>query len=173
MNIDSTLHQNNLKLLLRLVIDGNVLTALEGKTLTRWSQRIMRDWIDLCPTDEDKITFWKSIILLEKFMEDIGEGASGSGNMSHIVYNTIEKLGLDSEYLINWVLRNKSTNKYTPFGNCALSAVQNYDGYLQYFQEEKQQKAQKMRDVENQAELKKQKKLKKAQAHKERVEKFS
>jgi hypothetical protein len=31
----------------------------------------------------------------------------------------------------------------------------------------------KMREVENQAELKKQRKLKKAQAHKERVEKFS
>ena len=86
-------------------------------------------WEKYFPTNEEKISLLKGLILLEKFLP--GYKSSVAANI--LVFREIQRLGLDTPQLLDWIFKNRSDNDYTPFGWTGYSHFKNYEDYAKEF----------------------------------------
>ena len=99
----------------------------DGRNLFLFSQigpNIGEIWDRAFPSDDEKILSFKGIVLLEKIDEENGGVSTGSTTVTAYICRRIIELGLDSDELMDFVLSNKSTNPWTPFGG--FSHVKSY-----------------------------------------------
>jgi len=86
-------------------------------------------WEKYFPTNEEKISLLKGLILLEKFLP--GYKSSVAANI--LVFREIQRLGLDTPQLLDWIFKNRSDNDYTPFGWTGYSHFKNYEDYAKEY----------------------------------------
>ena len=126
-------------------------------------------WDKTFPTNDSKILSFKGAVLLETLDELNGGISTGSTTVTAYICQRIIALGLDTDELMNFVLSNKSSNPYTPFGQRAAS---NFTDYQQFKDFEKNEKLRKFRHAEEllqSAEKKKLLKKKRSQEHKNKL----
>ena len=124
-----------------------------------------KDWESKFPTDNEKITLLKGLILLERRYDHLG-----SVTTTALVFRELEEKKLLTPRLIDWVLLNRSSNPYTPFGKMKYSDIKNGVEYLALRVSEKSHKMETERIHSLNREHKKMEKLKKAADYKIRRE---
>ena len=135
-----------------------------------WTEK----WEKIFPTDKEKITLLKGVILLERIYETNRTGLlRGSATVTTLVFKQIEEKKLLNPTLFDWVMRNRSSNEYTPFGGMKYSHIKNYTEYLAFIESEKlrlvrTQETEKIHSLNR--ERKRREKLKKAEDAKVRNE---
>ena len=103
-----------------------------GRNFFLFSQigpKIHQLWERAFPTNEEKVLSFKGIVLLERIDEEQGGASTGSTTVTAYICRRIIELSLDSDDLMDFILSNKSTNPYTPFGSVSFSHVKSYDEF--------------------------------------------
>lgn len=106
-----------------------------GSNLFLFSQigpKIKQIWDRAFPSNEEKILSFRGIVLLEKIDEENGGASTGSTTVTAYICRRIIELGLDSDELMDFVLSNKSSNRYTPFGSISYSHVKSYKEFKEF-----------------------------------------
>jgi len=106
------------------------LTVLGGDN---WSS----NWESLFPSNDEKITLLKGVVLQEKIDEKNKANVFNSVSVTILVFRKIIDLGLDSPELFDWVLKNKSSNPYTPLGSPLPTHIIDHVGYMDFMNSEK------------------------------------
>mgnify|MGYP001200748519 FL=1 len=124
-----------------------------------WNEK----WESKFSTDKEKILLLKGIILLEKICEKKGKKfLRGSTTITPTIFQEVERRNLLNSRLFDWIIRNRCSNVYTPFGGAKYSHIENYTQYLEFIDN----KTKRERTHNLDRELKKKKMLKKAEDHK-------
>ena len=110
------------------------------------------------------------MVLLEKTDEDHGGKSTGSTTVTAYIFHKINDLGLDTPDLMDFVLANKSSNPYTPFGSLTYSECRNYEHYKEILERENRRRKEHFKREKNSIERKKTLKSKKSNNHKRRLE---
>lgn len=108
---------------------------LLGKFGHIWNEKWEREF----PTDKEKILLLKGVILLEKIYEknEVSELIMGSATITSTVFKRVEEKKLLNQRLFDWIIQNRSSNKYTPFGYMKYSHIEDYAEYLEFIEIEK------------------------------------
>ena len=170
--------KKNLRLKFKLLLklgEGGALTKEEedlllqrerhGRNLLIFSELNVRRWERYFVSDDEKTNSFKGIVLLEKIDEEDGGVGTGSTTITAQICRRIIALNLDSTDLMDFVLANRSSNPYTPFGRLAVAHVKSYAEFREFEREEAQRKfahALKQRELKEQ---KKEQRLQKLREH--------
>ncbi len=183
MNND-TLFKKKLSLLMTLGSEYSLPSLEKEQYLYRFDQDLQirlghnfwtEKWENEFPTDREKIILLKGVILLEKIYEKNGARGlmRGSATVTTLVFKQVEEKKLLNPRLFAWILLNRSSNLYTPFGGMKYSHIKNYAEYLAFIESEKSRES-RTRETERihslNRERKEVEKLKKAEDYKIRIE---
>lgn len=101
-----------------------------------------KKWQSIFQSNHEKTTLLKGLVLLEKIYETNNreEYFRWSVATTILVFREIEKewnngVILNPE-LLNWILDNKSSNPYTPFGEQKFQHLKSYSEYLKFIEAE-------------------------------------
>lgn len=129
----------NLKKCILLEWGNKETISHENELLLNRFDTILQDEFDECvwndlwekhfPTNEEKISLLKGLILFEKFLPS--SKSSVAANI--LVFREIQRLGLDTPQLLDWIFKNRSDNDYTPFGWSGYSHFKNYEDYAKEY----------------------------------------
>ena len=167
---DETLFKKKLSLLMILGSEYSLASLEDEKYLynfdndlrerfgVHWNEK----WESEFSTDKEKILLLKGIILLEKICEKKGRNFKRFNNDYTNNFQEVERRNLLNSRLFDWIIRNRCSNVYTPFGGVKYSHIENYTQYLEFIDN----KTKRERTHNLDKERKKKKMLKKAEDHK-------